>query len=36
VVSFDPILNVPPGLDHYPWVIRIREPAYAKARAKRR
>jgi hypothetical protein len=34
-VSFDPVLNRPPGLEQYPWVVRIRERAYATARASR-
>lgn len=31
-VSFDPILNVVPGLSHYSWVRTLREPAYWTAR----
>lgn len=31
-VSFDPVLHVLPGLDHYRWVRRLREPAYRTAR----
>lgn len=34
-VSFDPLLHTLPGLDHYPWVRRLREPAYATARHSR-
>lgn len=32
VVSFDPVLNVLPGLAHYDVVRRLREPAYSAAR----
>lgn len=35
-VSFDPVRNVVPGLDVYPWVRRLREPSYSTARASRR
>lgn len=35
-VSFDPIHNLPPGLETYEWVQRLREPAYAAARKSRR
>lgn len=35
-VSFDPVQNVPPGLQSYEWVRRLREPAYAAARRSRR
>ena len=31
-LSFDPVLNVVPGLAHYGWVTRLREPAYWAAR----
>ena len=31
-VSFDPVLHVLPGLAHYGWVTRLREPAYRTAR----
>jgi hypothetical protein len=31
-VSFDPIVNVLPGLRQYDWVTRLREPAYRAAR----
>jgi hypothetical protein len=31
-VSFDPIVNVLPGLRQYGWVTRLREPAYWMAR----
>lgn len=34
-VSFDPVLNQVPGLDQYPWVQRLREPAYDEARSDR-
>jgi hypothetical protein len=34
-VSFDPVLNVPPGLEQYDVVRRLREPAYRGARASR-
>lgn len=36
VVSFDPVLNRPPGLTPYAWVTALRERAYATARAHRR
>jgi hypothetical protein len=32
-LSFDPILNVVPGLEQYGWVKRLREPAYWTARS---
>lgn len=35
-VSFDPVKNVLPGLEVYPWVRRLREPSYSTARASRR
>ena len=35
-VSFDPVHNLPPGLESYEWVRRLREPAYAAARRSRR
>ncbi|MCW2866818.1 MAG: putative phosphodiesterase [Marmoricola sp.] len=31
-VSFDPVRRVLPGLEQYPWVARLRAPAYARAR----
>lgn len=35
-LSFDPIEEGPlPGLEHYPWVNRLREPAYRRARRSR-
>lgn len=34
-VYFDPVVNQLPGLDQYGWVERMREPAYAEARASR-
>lgn len=34
-VSFDPVRNVPPGLETYDWVRRLREPAYVTARQSR-
>jgi hypothetical protein len=34
-LSFDPVRNVLPGLGNYDWVRRLREPAYATARASR-
>jgi hypothetical protein len=34
-VSFDPVLNRVHGLDQYPAVVRLREPAYRSARASR-
>ena len=34
-ISFDPVLNLLPGLDQYGWVERLREPAYSEARADR-
>ncbi len=35
-VSFDPVRNVLPGLEIYPWVRRLREPSYSTARHSRR
>ena len=35
-VSFDPVRNVLPGLEVYPWVRRLREPSYSTARRSRR
>ncbi len=35
LISFDPVLHAAPGLEQYPWVLRLREPAYAWARARR-
>jgi hypothetical protein len=35
-VSFDPVRNVLPGLEVYPWVRRLREPSYSTARDSRR
>lgn len=32
-ISFDPVLNVLPGLAQYDWVRRLREPAYRTSRA---
>lgn len=32
-ISFDPVRNPLPGLAFYPWVRRLREPAYGAARA---
>jgi hypothetical protein len=34
-ISFDPVRNQIPGLDQYPWVVRLREPAYLTARRSR-
>jgi hypothetical protein len=34
-VSFDPVLNVLPGLEQYGWVVRLRERSYAAARSER-
>jgi hypothetical protein len=34
-VSFDPVLHQIPGLDQYPAVVRLREPAYRSARRSR-
>jgi hypothetical protein len=34
-VSFDPILNVIPGLEPYEWSRRLRGPSYAAARHSR-
>jgi hypothetical protein len=34
-VSFDPVHNVLPGLEIYPWVRRLREPSYSTARRSR-
>jgi len=34
-VSYDPVLNQVPGLEQYPAVIRLREPAYRSARRSR-
>jgi hypothetical protein len=34
-VSFDPVLNRVPGLEQYPAVVRLREPAYHVARGTR-
>ena len=36
LVSFDPVRNQVPGLEQYPWVVRLREPSYAVARRSRR
>lgn len=36
LVSFDPLANRLPGLEQYPAVVRLREPAYARARSTRR
>jgi hypothetical protein len=35
-VSFEPVRNVPPGMDTFDWVRRLREPAYTTARRSRR
>lgn len=35
-LSFDPVQNELPGLETYPWVRRLREPAYTTARRTRR
>lgn len=35
-VSYDPLLNPPPDLENYPWVTRLRAPAYRTARRRRR
>ncbi len=35
-VSFDPVRNLPPGLETYEWIRRLREPAYTAARRSRR
>jgi hypothetical protein len=35
LLSFDPVRNVLPGLETYPWVRRLREPSYATARRSR-
>ena len=35
MVSFDPVRNELPGLPNYPWVRRLREPAYLRARRSR-
>jgi hypothetical protein len=34
-LSFDPVRNVLPSLENYPWVQRLREPSYATARRSR-
>ena len=34
-ISFDPVVNQVTGLDQYPAVIRLREPAYRSARRSR-
>ncbi|WP_370619774.1 hypothetical protein [Mumia sp. Pv 4-285] len=34
-MTFDPVLHPLPGLENYAWVRRLREPAYATARASR-
>ncbi|WP_205475054.1 hypothetical protein [Nocardioides sp. SYSU D00038] len=34
-ISFDPVVHRPEGLEQYGWVLRLREPAYARARASR-
>ncbi|QNN55056.1 hypothetical protein H9L09_14165 [Nocardioides mesophilus] len=31
-ITFDPLLHTAPGLENYPWVERLREPAYVTAR----
>jgi hypothetical protein len=35
-LSFEPVRNVPPGMDTFDWVRRLREPAYTTARRSRR
>lgn len=35
-ISFDPVRHQLPGLRQYSWVVRLREPAYARARRTRR
>jgi hypothetical protein len=35
LVSFDPVQNTVTGLENYPWVRRLREPAYRTARLSR-
>jgi hypothetical protein len=35
LLSFDPVANPFPGLEHAAWVRRLREPAYAQARRSR-
>ena len=34
-IAFDPVRHQLPGLGQYPWVVRLREPAYARARRSR-
>ncbi|WP_110241303.1 hypothetical protein [Nocardioides gilvus] len=34
-ISYDPLLNPPEGLENYPWVSRLRAPAYRTARRSR-
>lgn len=34
-ISFDPVAHPVPGLEQYPWVVRLRERSYATARASR-
>jgi hypothetical protein len=34
-LSFDPVRNVLPGLETYPWIRRLREPSYTTARRSR-
>jgi hypothetical protein len=34
-ISFDPVLHRVPGLEQYPAVVRLREPAYRRARRSR-
>jgi len=35
-LSFDPVRNLLPGMENYPWVQRLREPSYSTARRSRR
>jgi hypothetical protein len=35
LLSFDPVRNRLPGLEPYDWVVRLREPAYHRARGSR-
>lgn len=34
-ISFDPVRHQLPGLEQYPWVVRLREPSYLTARRSR-
>lgn len=31
-IRYDPVRNVPDGTGHYPWLARVRDPAYVLAR----